>query len=65
MPLPTTEVRINVVENDDGAVGISVTASRNGKERTWSGEGKSGAEATQRVVEKMLQDPRTGEFLEK
>lgn len=49
----------------DGRKGYAVTATRGGKSRTWSGEGGNSTDAIKNVVDKMLGDHQTGEFVKR
>lgn len=42
---------------------IAITAERDGKSRTWTGSATTSSDAVKGAVEKMLGDPRTGEYL--
>lgn len=61
--LPQPEITVTKSEGDGGRKGYAVTATRDGKNRTWSGEGGTSTGAIKEVIEKMLGDHQTGEFV--
>jgi hypothetical protein len=62
--LPKPTVSADVAPSPDGSsTGATVSVSRDGKSRSWVGSGKTTNEAVRDVVEKMLGDRRTGEFM--
>lgn len=62
--LPKPLVTADVSPSPDGSSqGASVKVERDGKSRSYVGEGKTINEAVKGVIEKMLGDPRTGEFM--
>jgi hypothetical protein len=69
--LPRPDISVDVGKSPDGSKeGVTVTASRpstshDGKadSRSWVGEGATTREAVKNVVEKIIGDRRTGEFL--
>ena len=64
-PLPRPTVTAESTQ-DGGAHRIDVTVSREaGKERTYTGVGSSVAGAAREVVEKLLADPHSAEFVKK
>lgn len=46
-----------------GSHDIAITVARDGKSRTWTGSAGNHPDAVKGAVEKMLGDPRTGEYL--
>ncbi len=64
--LPPTDVTVvESPQTEAGRKSYAVTARRGGVERTWSGEAGTDTGAIKEVVEKMLNDPRTGEFVKR
>lgn len=64
--LPDSEV--SVTQSSDtvnNKTSIAITARRDGKDRTWSGEASTTQGAVKEAVEKMLKDPRSGEYIQK
>lgn len=62
--LPKPTVTADVGPSPDGSKqGATVWVARDGKARAWTGEGSTTTEAVVDVVKKMLDDPRTGEFM--
>jgi hypothetical protein len=60
--LPKPDVTV-AEASDSGTHSIAITARRDGKDRTWSGSAPTSAGAVRDAVDKMLADPRTGEYL--
>lgn len=48
---------------DAGVQKINVTVTRDGKARSWSGAGTSVAGAARDLVEKMIEDHHTAEYV--
>lgn len=71
--LPKPDVSVDVTPTPDGsAQGVVINVSRDNKsydgaldKRAWSGHGRTVGEAVKGAVEKMLSDPRTGEYISK
>lgn len=62
--LPKPDVSAEVAPSPDGTkTGATVTVTRDGKSRSWVGEGNTASEAVKGMVEKMLDDRKTGEFM--
>ena len=68
MTLPAPDISVEHTNTPTDAVtgkrthGIGVTAKRDGKSRTWTGEGNSVNEAVKGVIEKIFSDQMSGEF---
>jgi hypothetical protein len=61
--LPKSEVSVSEAQGD-GSHSFAITARREaGKDRTWTGSASTPSGAVKEAVEKMLSDPRTGEYL--
>jgi len=63
MPLPAPDISVDHANASSTTHVIVVTAKRDGKSRTWTGEGSTVNEAVKGVVEKIFADPRSGEFM--
>ncbi len=63
--LPQPEITVAETDGDTGSKRYAVTATRDGKSRTWSGEGVTATGAIKEVVDKMLGDHHTGEFVKR
>jgi len=63
--LPRPEVSVSEVPRREGGANheIAVTINRDGKGATHSGSGSITSEAVKQVVEKILSDPKTAEWL--
>jgi hypothetical protein len=62
--LPQPDITVTDSADDkSSAREFAVTASRDGKSRTWTGTGPDAAGAVKGVVEKMLGDPQTAEYV--
>jgi hypothetical protein len=62
MDLPRPDVTVGTSESGS-TKRVEVTISRDGKARGYQGEAATHGEATRRVVEKILADPHTAEWL--
>lgn len=61
--LPRPDVTVSGHVDDSGTQHASITVSRDGKQRTWSGTGTSMTGSTAEAVRKMLDDPITAEYV--
>lgn len=60
--LPKSDVTASASKEGTTVV-VRASASRDGKSRAWQGSGKDAGEAVKGLVENILNDPITGEFM--
>jgi len=61
--LPRPDISVTTGDLGNGYFAVNITVSRDGRVRGYSGTASSSAGAIKEVVEKMLDDPYTAEWL--